>query len=208
MKVHYLPEKQEARNDAIIRKLRRLSATVWLLLLGSVVSASVLYIRGPVVPGVPLLMNADTNGVLADALLIAPDYVLGFGDLPQPAVLTFGHERLSVRKVRTVSIGEATFTLFRLEGEASTSPLTPTVAAVGDRLVAEREGVGWEGVVTGLEDTEILVEPDLSVPAGASVFSRDDPTALAGVTVSKHGGVSVLPIVTILENLAELGGAR
>ena len=209
MRVAPLPEIQESRNNRIIRRLRRLAAAAWLLMLASLVIGGLLYMRGPVAATEPELLSADSGASIGIPLLIAADMVLCSCDGPQDAVVVANRERTVAHKVRTAQVNNGlAFSLYRLQVPLAFGAKTPTVVEESQLLIASEGGTVWQGTVKNTTATEIRVDPKVNLQQGLPVYLQADRTALVGVTVAVSQETRILPIAAVLASFPEVTGSK
>jgi hypothetical protein len=205
MKAHFLPEHQQARNDQIVKRLRRITVFVVVLTGAWMVAGATLYFRPPSVPISPMCVAADSGTVLGDAVFPTPQFALCLGDGP-PQVLA---GPIVARKVHAERVTDtAMFTLYRLEGAIAGELPTPTVVEPGQPVTAINAGVSFRGVVRSLDSKEVAVDPDVTVVPGVAVYLESDRQAIVGVTAPVGNRTGILPISAVLSSFAELGGTR
>lgn len=209
MKLEFSPEAQRKKNEQIVRRLRFLGVMAFLLLVASIATGAMFYMRGPVIPATPQVLSPDGNVVLGDAIFIAPDLVLTAGAAGDQAEVVYGADHWQARKINAAGITDQTqLVLLRLDSQSSVTPASPVAPDNGTRVAAISSGVLWHGVVESQDANIVVVSPDFTLQPGVGVYLESDRTALVGISAQQANKIVIVSAMAVVNKFPELGAAK
>lgn len=202
MRTHYLPETQDSRNRAVLKRLGWIGIVQGLLVAGIVGTGFWIYASPTYVQHAPHVVSADGATDYGEALFIGPDSVVCPGNMFSSVAVDVNGNHIPAVKIRSATIGDSQVSLLQVqESGSSSSSMNPVLARAGDRLTSSSGGSGWDGSITDVKKAEYVVDPPFSLGPGFGVFAKADPSSLVGMSVGAEGRTVVVPIAAVMDAL-------
>lgn len=205
MRVHFLPSEQQRRNDKAVEKLRHIGYVQFVLLMTAIALGTTLYIWPPSSQAGSQVMSADGSTVYADAVVLAPDFVLTAGKISGSAHFTTQGERRNATPVESATLPDGTeMTLLRLESPTSASPVAVVVIEPGVALIASSGAQEWRGFARTKSANGYSIEPEFNLSSGTAVYLESDRTSLVGFGIRTGSGSAVVAASDVVARFARL----
>ena len=208
IKLESLPTKQDQKNAALAKDLRRLRYSLYALLLAATVGSILLYNQLPLSASGQTVVASRDGTVFGYAVFLGPQFAITDADIPSHVRITSG-SRATVdgEKVRAEDFQEnLTLTLIRTERplpESFPAPLgTPdaslaiTIAGIPSMESSLKRRVG---------SPYFDIESPADAGPGNPVKQRD---SLVGITAEVKSQLVLVPVKYIMTKFAELGPSR
>ena len=209
MKVHFLPEEQEKRNDKAIEKLSRIGYVLFGLLMATLALAAWLYLRPPASQVAPHLSSDDGQVSWSDAIVLAQDLVITPVRISGTAQFVTKGEHTNAQRIDGTTLPDGTYiTLLRLDTPTSVDPVAVVVVDPGESLVATSSGQEWHGMARAQNGGLFPVDPDFNLNAGTAVYRDSDRQALVGFAVKTASGAAIVPAQEIVSRFPEVSSGR